>query len=278
MHQLAERLGVLDHSDVEQNLVPEARVEQVQNRVLGAPDVQVHGHPVVVGLLGEDLVVVAGVEVAEVVPARARPLGHRVGLASEPLAVPLEETPLECSAEWALRGRRVGSRRAPAGAAAARSRRARWGGCSRSRYGSALRADRPAVSTGKVDRDRLAPVALAREDPVPELVVDLAPARCRAAPRCANDVPLHLGRGLAVELPGANGDAVAGERLPRAVRAGSPSGLTTSTIGRPNALRELEVPLVVSRHRHDGAGAVGAEHVVRREDRDLGRRSGGSSA
>ena len=51
--ELHERLGVLHEAEVEEHLVPEARVEQVQHRVLGAADVEVDRHPRVVRLLAQ---------------------------------------------------------------------------------------------------------------------------------------------------------------------------------------------------------------------------------
>jgi hypothetical protein len=50
MHELHEGLGVLHVALIEEHLVPEARVEQVQHRVLGAAHVEVDWHPRVVGL------------------------------------------------------------------------------------------------------------------------------------------------------------------------------------------------------------------------------------
>ncbi len=51
--ELLERLLGGDDAEVEQEFVPEARVEQMQHRVLGTADVQVYGQPVV-GRLGRD--------------------------------------------------------------------------------------------------------------------------------------------------------------------------------------------------------------------------------
>ena len=41
MHELLERLGTLNQPEVEEDLVPEARIQQVQNRVLRAANVQI---------------------------------------------------------------------------------------------------------------------------------------------------------------------------------------------------------------------------------------------
>ncbi len=54
--------------------MPEARVEQVQHRVLRAAYVQVDRHPVLLGLLVDQGLCIPRVNVAQVVPAAARPL------------------------------------------------------------------------------------------------------------------------------------------------------------------------------------------------------------
>lgn len=54
--------------------MPETGVQQVQHRVLGAAHVQVHRHPVLLGLRVHQGAAVAGVDVPQVVPAAARPL------------------------------------------------------------------------------------------------------------------------------------------------------------------------------------------------------------
>jgi hypothetical protein len=42
---------MLNNTEIEQDLVPEAGVQEVQHRMLGAPYVEVDRHPGVVGLL-----------------------------------------------------------------------------------------------------------------------------------------------------------------------------------------------------------------------------------
>ena len=68
-------------AEVEQHLVPESRVKQVQHRVLGAADVEVHRHPVVLFVLGDEGAAVVRVNVAQIVPAATGPLRHRIGFA-----------------------------------------------------------------------------------------------------------------------------------------------------------------------------------------------------
>ena len=96
----AERLVAAEVAQVVQHLVPEARVEQVQHGVLDAADVEVDAarvagagrgagdrlgarpHPVGLVLGVDERRGVRRVEVAQVVPARPGPVGHRVRLAA----------------------------------------------------------------------------------------------------------------------------------------------------------------------------------------------------
>src|SRR5690606_18005080 len=80
--ELGEGLGRGHDAEVEENFVPEARVEQVEHGVLGAADVDVGPLPVIEQLGRGDGCVVLGVEVAQVIPAGAGPLRHGVGLAA----------------------------------------------------------------------------------------------------------------------------------------------------------------------------------------------------
>ena len=98
-----------------------------------------------------------------------------------------------------------------------------------------------------------APVALPREAPVAEPVVDRRLPLAVGAQRL-DDRALRLVRRLPVELAGVDQDpVVADHRHDRQVEL----------------LRELVVALVVRRHGHDRARAVLHQHVVRDPDRDL---------
>ncbi|MCH7473097.1 MAG: patatin-like phospholipase family protein [Gemmatimonadetes bacterium] len=86
VEQLPERFVGRDVAEVEEHLVPEPRVEQVQHRVLGPADVEVHAgvaHPVALGVFADESLGIAVVAVAQEVPARAGPAGHGVGLARD---------------------------------------------------------------------------------------------------------------------------------------------------------------------------------------------------
>ena len=78
---LREGLVDLHQAEVAHHLGPEARVQQVQDRVLDAADVLVHRHPVL-RALGHHRLVVLRVAVAHEVPRRIDEGVHRVGLAA----------------------------------------------------------------------------------------------------------------------------------------------------------------------------------------------------
>ena len=92
--QAAIRLLRADKAQVKEHLVPEAGVEQVQHGVLDAADVQIHTTRIVFTVLvwaragpvalvfdiAEGLAI-AGIDIAQLVPGRTRPLGHNVGIA-----------------------------------------------------------------------------------------------------------------------------------------------------------------------------------------------------
>ena len=124
------------------------------------------------------------------------------------------------------------------------------------------------------DGKRLAPIALAGEEPVAQLVLDAARAELLFL-QPVDHLRLGLGGGQAVEETGIDGDALAGERRAGAVSlvaqaaARTASDSTTSMIGRSNFTREFVIALVVRGHGHDRAGAVAHQHVVGDPDRDL---------
>ena len=152
VEQTGKRLAGADVPQVVEDLVPEARVEQVENGVLDAADVQVDAagaHPVALHLRGDERVRILRIQVAQVVPARPGPLGHRVRLApvARRPASPGRarrrpsrwRAPAAAPARSARRGRaRARSRRGPATGPGARSPAARRAGrCRRRRSGSA---------------------------------------------------------------------------------------------------------------------------------------------
>src|SRR5262249_2643802 len=151
---------------------PEACVQEMQDRMLTATDVEVHRHPGVVALLGEGALAVPCVEEAEIVPARSRPLRHRIRLTREPFSVLVKEAPVLRAADRAfgIAARSV--------VRETREEQRKLALVHRDGLVVADRVRRAAfawVGFGvdrEVDRDRLAPVALPREHPVAQLVRD----------------------------------------------------------------------------------------------------------
>ena len=69
IEQLLERFFCMDEADVVQHLVPETGIEQVQDGVFCAADVEIDGHPVFFVGFREGSLVVVGIDVAQVIPA-----------------------------------------------------------------------------------------------------------------------------------------------------------------------------------------------------------------
>ena len=99
--------------------------------------------------------------------------------------------------------------------------------------------------------------------------------RLRPSPRCSSAAAIAsiaAARGQAGELARVDQHAVLGVGgLPlrrRPARRRRVADCTTVRIGNAVALRELEIALIVRRHAHDRALAVGHQHVVGDPDRD----------
>ena len=250
--------------------------------MLRASHVQIHRQPLLQQLgVGEARVVVR-IDVAQIVPAGTRPLRHRVRLA---LALPARGRIGDVHPILRLRKRRL-----------ARSRRLvvlklRQGKRKVAFIHKRLRAVFPVN-----DRERLAPVALTREEPVAELVLRLGLADAlgfqpfdhlllRILHRKPCDEPAvhhhairNIGIGHLASIWHTRGgrDALLRVRSRRGLRP-SPFPIPRSLfpfrhhlIDRQiEDLREIEVALIMRRHGHDRARAVGGEHIVGDEDRDL---------
>ena len=113
------------------------------------------------------------------------------------------------------------------------------------------------------DGDGHAPVALAADQPVAQLEVDLLARQATLAQPGHDGRERLAGRRQTVEPTGVDHDPVA--RVGLAERALRAVGRRDHLDDRQAVLGgELEVALVVPRYGHDGAGAVGHEHVVAR--------------
>ena len=182
---------------------------------------------------------------AQVVPARSGPLRHRVGLADRAV----RELAPTC---------RLGQRRIAALARAEVLHR-------RQGHRQLVVGDRLDHAVGPVDqREGLAPVALAGEEPVAELVGDPPTADPLALE--VLDHPRLRGRGLqTVEEARVDGHAFAdvGLALDRPLAAAD-----HLDDGDPHRRREGVITQVVPGDRHDRAGPVAHQHVVADPHRD----------
>ena len=242
-----------DHADVVEELVPEPGVEQVQGGVLHAAVVPIHRGPVLEGFFRSQSLVVVGVHIPQEVPAGTGPLGHGVclplGRAAAAGAGGVD--PLGHLADGAL---------------------AVVGGLVALHLGEeqgqlVLRQGLPAAFLAPDHGDGLAPIPLAGEDPVTELIVDLG-----------------LADALLLQPLGDGGDGVLDGQAVEEVGVDQDAGLVLGGEGgllhvlaagdhlydlTPELLGELAVAVVVSGDGHDGPGAVGGQDVVGDKDGDL---------
>ena len=232
-----------------QEQVPEPAVEQVQGSVLHAAVVPVHRHPVFQRLGRSQRLVVVRIAVAQEIPAAAGPLGHGVGFA---LGV--------AAALGALAVDPVGHLGQGGFAGLGRLVVFHLG----QQQGQILFIQGHHAAVRAVhNRDGLAPIALTGKHPVAQLIVDLALAKAMLL-RVVDGCLLGLSHGHAVKEAGVDHRArrhigIAG--FLHVFAAGN-----HLDDGQVELLGKVPVALVVSGHGHDGACAVGHEHVVAQPD------------
>ena len=282
--QLHEGLGRGDQPQIVEHLVPEAGIEQVQHGVLGPAHVEIDGHPVALLLRIDEALVVVRVDVAQVVPAGARPLGHRVRFAVEVFDLDVGRR-LHAGLEQpdGPLGRHPAPDAHPVDGP--RQRRLRLG----VGIGGRLRPE--ILQVGQLDRQlrlvqrigaagaparfvhlvhdgkRLAPVALAAEEPVAQPVLNGALAQSLALEPFDNHalgllVVQAVERDLVVGRVDVGPIALVGPFLQVAA-------LHNLDDRQVVLAGELPVALVVAGHGHDGARAVMAKHVVGNPDGNL---------
>ena len=117
--QAAVGLLGANKAQVKEHLVPEAGVEQMQHRVLDAANVEVHAArvlramllrtragPVALVLDIAECLIIAGIDIAQLVPGRTRPLRHNVGIAEVGLwtvaQIQLDLDPIAHLCQWWL--------------------------------------------------------------------------------------------------------------------------------------------------------------------------------
>ena len=245
-HALAEqpfeRLVGLHQAGVAQQLVEEARVQQVQDGVLDAAHVLVHRQPVIgAGRIQHRLVLVRAGE-AGVVPARFHKGVEGVGFAERGLALVFGFGPL-----------RVGlDRRGDAVHAHVLGQHHRQLVFRHRHLGAVLQ---------RAHRDRRAPVALPGHAPVAQAVVHFLLAQAALGQPGGDGVERLLG-GQAVEFTAVHQLALGGEGFVVQVQGLAVGGLDHLIDRQAVLVGELEVALVVGGHRHHRAGAVAHQHEV----------------
>ena len=240
-----ERLVDMHQPHVAHHLGPEARVEQVQDRVLDAADVLVHRHPVIVARIDHRRRIRRGV--AHVVPRRIDENVHGVGLALCRLSALWTSAVDEVSAM----GERV----------AAAVRNAILGKDHRQvllghRHFAAARAMN--------DRDRRAPITLSRNAPIAKPVGHALFAESLRREIRGDRVDGLL---IAHAVVLARVDQVAADLVfvPGLVRVGRECFAVDRDHlldRQPVFFRELEIALVVGGHAHHRAVAVAHQHVI----------------
>ena len=221
--------------------------------MLHTTDVLIDRQPAAHPLDVEDLRVVVGRRIAQVVPGRVDERVHRVGVTRRVTAA------LRASHRHPVRRtlqRRLATLRAQLVTGQRQLHRQ-----------LVVRYRHLAAATAVHDRDRAAPVALARQQPVAQPVSDRL---------FAVAIAVQIGRDggdclrLAQAVVGAAVDqhAVATRRDAGLLGVGI-AGVDDDAHRQVERAREVQVALVVSGHGHDRAGAIVGQHVVSGEHRDV---------
>ncbi|OQC23896.1 MAG: hypothetical protein BWX70_02725 [Verrucomicrobia bacterium ADurb.Bin070] len=233
-----------------------------------AAHIQIHRHPVLFFGRVECGMLVARVDVAQVVPAGAGPLRHRVGLTTS--SRPGDRIGV-IEPRAGLRERRLAG---PGGLEILHfGQRQRQIVLSHEACGTVLHVDH---------RERLAPVALAAEQPVAQLILDRGLADpARGQPLGGHALGLRDGHAVDVEAFGvrradhASVSGPAGASGPHVSHGHAGGGglgrvrLDDADDRDPEFLSKFKVARVVGRHGHDRARAVADQHVVGDPDGDL---------
>ena len=252
--QPGERLRRRDHAGVVEHLVPETGVEQVQHGMFRPAHVEVHRHPVALQFPVDGRLLVFRIDITQEVPAGAGPLGHGVGFPPRRPAGGAVDglQPVPGVGQGAL-GR-------AAGLVSVHIRQF---------HRQVAVAHGPGFVVHEDDREGFPPVPLPGKQPVAKLVVDLALAEVLIF-QPVDHLRLGVGYIEAIEKAAVDRGTVAQVSLAFEVRRRLHGTHDRQSVG----LGEFPVPLVLGGHCHDGAGAVGGEHVVGHPDGNLlaGRR------
>jgi len=244
-------LLVRDRADIVEEQVPEAGIEQVQRGVLHAAVVPVDRQPVLKLFPAGEVGVAVRIGIAQEIPAGTGPLRHGIGLALGGTGA--------ARAGGVHPGIDLGER------GLAGIGRLIVVNLRQEHRQLIFRHRNPAALLAINQRDRLAPVALAGEDPVAQLEVDLLLAQALFS-QPGDDALLRLRNGQSIKEAGVAEHALLN------VGVGSLLHILAAGDDLDDRQTELgsEVPVagVMRRNGHDRAGAVGDEHIVGNEDRD----------
>ena len=250
---------------IEERLVPEPGIEQVEHRVFGAADVEIDGHEALLLLRIAEGSVVVGIDEAQEVPARSRPLGHDVELAVAEGSPHRHLGPLPARPPEGRSNRGVGIIRGTGPEVLSFGED----------HGQAG-GHRVAVGMGG-QGERLSPIALAREHPVTQAAGD-RPSAHAGRFQGADHARFGLGRGQTRDRKGAAACGIAGPCAgrvdrPSVPRIGEGAGRLRGRLDDlddrdPVLVGEGVVPVVVGGDGHDRSGAVVHAHIVGGEDRD----------
>ena len=245
--QLGEGFVHLDQAEVAHHLGPETRVQQVQDGVLDAADVLVHGHPVV-SAPGDHGLLVLGIAVAHEVPGAVDKGVHGVGFAPRRAATDrADHTGME-------------TRVLVQGVAAAIGHT-----ILRQQHRQVLFGYRHrAVLRAMDDRNRRAPVALPAHTPVAQ-----APGGFFLTQTQGSQVKGHgVDAGLEVQaikfarVDRPAGGLVAIPVLPAAGVKDLPGHADHGRYGQVVFQGKGKVALIVGWHTHHGAIAIAHQHIV----------------
>ena len=267
VHQFLERLFLATHAQVEEELVPEARVDEVTRGMLRTTHVEIHVLPVFVGLLRHQSLFVFRVHIAQIVGAAAGKTGHGVQFQREDgLLVYF------CHISDAVR------RRVPrpflgmsqwrlsvlGGLILVNLRQLQWQTLLGNHIGHAVLV---------IHRERFAPVALAREDGIAQTVVHL-----HAAQVVLRHIFLGSGDGF-FHGQSVQHQSAFSPTLHRRVHHDTLFGIETllahvGTLderydGQVEMLGEGIVARVVRRYCHDGSRTVASQHIFRNPHGDF---------
>ena len=273
VHELLERFILRANAEVEEELVPETRVDQVTRGVFRTTHIEIHLLPVVGRLLAHERRVVVRIHVAEIVGRRSGEARHCAEFEGENRLVVDAHIVRHALCRLVPR---------PA-CRIAEGRFARFGGEELRHLGQferqALFRHEMRHALFIVDGEGFAPVALTAENRVAQAVVcfHASQAVCRDEGLGGGDGLFHRkaveGEALA---SGHSGAGRIGHRAFFRVEAlfAHIRTLDEGHDGQVEVTGESIVAAVVCRHRHDGACAVARQHIVRNPYGDFFAREG----